>query len=183
MRFPCNSKDMRTDPIYEKGSFGSTGSHSGKRQKRIRKGDRMFFIQGYNRVVFITPPTTRVTRNDGHIVFLWNALWKMKKKRPLELRYGMKLDLKHAQMLIPDVRNMKEISFMRNHIPSAINSDRFVRDCKSFVKAQEAKHKDKIYAEHYCQTFCENEDCKSCRWLAEAKRRENECYSPNTRRP
>jgi hypothetical protein len=182
LRRPHNKRDKRTDPKYESGNFGSTGCHSdnllsdaGQRQNRIQKGDRLMFVQG-SKVVFITPPLARLDRTDGYNVAVWNSRWESKERRPLKLKYGMKLDLDHFRMINPKIRNLKKISsYLRTYSQPIENSYRFLRYYESFLKKQEAEYGDKIHVEHYCQTFCENEECEGCTWLTEAKSREESC--------
>lgn len=181
LRRPINRTDKRTDPKYEEGSFGSTGCHSdnllsdvGLRQNRIQKGDRLVFIQG-DRVVFATPAITRIDRINGYNVAVWDSHWKSKEKRPLKLKYSMTLDIDHARMINPNIMDLKKISsHLRKYSQPIGNPYRFAQDYEGFVKEQKAKHGDKIHAEHYCETFCEDERCQGCIWLTEAEHRESD---------
>ena len=163
LRMPSNRKDKRPDPKYEIGNFGSTGCHSnnllsdtGFREKRIRKGDRLVFVQS-NKVVFITPPIRRLDRVDKYNVTVWNPNWGSKASRPLKLRHSMKLDLSHARMINPNIMDLKKIgSHLRAYTKPIGNPHKFISDYEAFVKKQEAEYGDAIYVEHYCQTFCED---------------------------
>jgi hypothetical protein len=180
LRRPHNRTDKRPDPKYEKGSFGSTGCHSdnllsdaGLRQSRIQKGDRLVFVQG-NRVVFVTPLIIQIDRTNGYNVAIWYSHWKLKEKRPLKLKHSMKLDLDHARMINPNIEDLKKISsHLRKFSQPISNPDRFVKDYEDFVQEQKAKFGDEIYAEHYCQTFCEDDRCEGCIRLIEAEFRES----------
>ena len=185
---PCNRNDMRTDPIYEIGSFGSTGCHSdnllsekGRKEKRIRKGDKLVFVQG-NKVVFITSPITRLDRFGKYNVTIWNPNWRSKARRPLKLKHSMKLDLSHARMINPNIKNLKKISsHLRAYTKPIGSSHKFISDYEDFVKKQKAKYGDEIFVEHYCQTFCEDERCEGCTWLIKAQHRESDSHSSHKR--
>lgn len=183
LRMPSNRKDMRIDPKYEIGSFGSTGCHSrnllsekGFKEGRIRRGDRLVFVQG-NKVVFATPPIRRLEqvphKKGKYNVPVWNPNWRTKASRPLKLKHSMKLDLSHARMLNPNINDLKKIgSHLRTYTKPIGNSHKFISDYEVFVKKQKAEYGDAIYVDHYCQTFCEDEQCEGCTWLTEAQNRE-----------
>jgi hypothetical protein len=63
--------DARNDPFWEFGSFGCTGCHTHNLLNpstcRIRKGDRLAFVQGGAlgcRLLLVTPPVRRVLHHD-----------------------------------------------------------------------------------------------------------------------
>ncbi len=87
LRRPKNSEDQRTDPFYEKGSFGCTGCHSRNllhpKNAAKLKGARLAFIQGGelgSRLVLLTPPITVVKKwmkyDKGKWVRICEVRWK-----------------------------------------------------------------------------------------------------------
>lgn len=172
LRKPYDGGDLRTDPIYEIGSFGSTGCHSknllsekGCKEKRIQEGDMLVFIQN-RRVVFITPPIIHTRKYDNYNVVVWNPNWEVKEKRPLKLKFAMKLDLSHARMINPRIKDSKKISsHLRTYSKPIVNPHQLIRDFKAFVNQQKAKHGNAIFVERFCQTFCEDGKCEECDWL------------------
>lgn len=68
LRRPRTRYDSRSDPYYVEGHFGSTGCHCTNllhpKKSQVRREDRLCFIQGgtgRSRIVFITPPITKIT--------------------------------------------------------------------------------------------------------------------------
>jgi hypothetical protein len=75
----------------------------------------------------------------------------------LKLKHSMKLDLRHARMINPNIIDLKKISsHLRAYTKPIENSHKFISDYEAFVKKQKAEYGDEIYVEHYCQTFCED---------------------------
>lgn len=74
--------DLRFEPYWESGSFGVTGCHKENllhhRTSPVRVGDRLAFMQGYNRqfrIVGLTPPLLDIaTHHAGHRL---EALWDL----------------------------------------------------------------------------------------------------------
>jgi len=170
LRLPRNDDDARSDPKYEEGSFGSTGCHShnllsqtGYYKNRIRIGDRLVFVQ-HKKVVFITPSLRGISKNKGgYVVVYWDSHWKSKEKRPLKLRFTMKLDLTHAKMINPSISDPARIaSHLRTYSEPLEDPANFLRDFENFVGKQREIFKDTIFVERPCQTFCVRENCEEC---------------------
>jgi hypothetical protein len=170
LRWPRNEDDIRPDPKYKEGSFGSTGCHSGNllseagfRKGRIRQGDQLAFVQG-KRVVFITPEIGSVEKDEkDNVAVHWVSSWESREKRPLKIDYAMKLDLLHAKMINPRIINLEKLgSYLRSYTRPLESSTRFVQDYEKHVSAQFEKYKDDIFVEKSCQTFCNKNDCNRC---------------------
>jgi hypothetical protein len=177
LRKPVDPDDKRADPMYVSGSFGSTGCHSngllsdvGMKQGRLKKGDRLMFVQG-PKIVFITPPLKQIERVRGHNVAFWNSQWEQKQKRPLKLEYGMELDLDQARMINPRINSLRKVrSHLRTYVQPAKDPDTLLKEYKAFVQKQTANQGNEIYIENYCETFCEDERCKGCKRLIKPAR-------------
>jgi hypothetical protein len=135
------------------------------------------FVQG-DKVVFTAPPIIRLDRFGEYCVPIWTPDWKSKAIRPLKLKYSMKLDLSHARMVNPKIKDLTDISsYLRAYTKPVRSIQRFISDYEVFVKEQKARYGDEIFVENYCQTFCEDDGCKRCPWRARKKFNGSKAYS------
>lgn len=171
LRQPRSSDDPRTDPKYDKGSFGSTGCHNSnllcpKRiLERIGKGDRFVFLQGGKnekkgcstiKISFITPPIKEIKISKGCGVIKWDSNWdEHHHKRPLKYEY--QFDLLEKPENEEFTKNEKEVLEIIN--PNILTASRTTKAamissctrtrCKGLVlNSDEAKRILTLYNNH-----------------------------------